>query len=45
MILAAPGVRAYFKRLTERVVPRLVVLSYNELDPNTEVEAVGMVSI
>lgn len=45
VILASPIVRLYFKRLTEHAIPGLVVLSYNELDPTLEVNAVGMVSI
>lgn len=45
IILASPIVRLYFKRLTEHAIPGLVVLSYNELDPSLEVNAVGMVSI
>lgn len=45
IILASPIVRLYFKRLTEQVLPGLVVLSYNELDPTAEVKSVGMVSI
>lgn len=43
IVLTAPVVRLYFKRLTERVLGRLVVLSYNELDPAQEVQSVGMV--
>jgi flagellar biosynthesis protein FlhA len=43
IVLTAPVVRLYFKRLTERVLNRLVVLSYNELDPAQEVQSVGMV--
>ena len=45
VVLASPVVRLYFKRLTEHAIPGLVVLSYNELDPSLEVNAVGMVSI
>ena len=45
VILCSPLVRLYFKRLTERVARKLVVLSYNELDPDLEVEALGMVSV
>jgi flagellar biosynthesis protein FlhA len=44
VILASPVVRLYFKRLTEQVFPGLVVLSYNELDPSLEIQAVGMVN-
>ncbi|MDO8548933.1 MAG: flagellar biosynthesis protein FlhA [Ignavibacteria bacterium] len=45
VILASPVVRLYFKRLTEQTMPGLTVLSYNELDPNIEVQSVGMVNI
>lgn len=45
IVLASPVVRLYFKRLTEHAIPGLIVLSYNELDPALEVNAVGMVSI
>lgn len=43
IVLTAPVVRLYFRRLTERVQSRLVVLSYNELDPAQEVQSVGVV--
>ncbi|MCX7772501.1 MAG: flagellar biosynthesis protein FlhA [Clostridia bacterium] len=45
IVLASPVVRLYFKRLTEHAIPGLVVLSYNELDPTLEVNAIGMVSV
>ncbi|MCL2164295.1 MAG: flagellar biosynthesis protein FlhA [Oscillospiraceae bacterium] len=45
IVLASPIVRLYFKRLTEQVFPGLVVLSYNELDPTLEIQAVGMVNV
>ncbi len=44
IVLTSPPIRPYFKRITERSLPKLVVLSYNEIDPNLEVEAVGMVN-
>jgi flagellar biosynthesis protein FlhA len=44
LVLTSPAIRPYFKRLTERSLPKLVVLSYNEVDPNLELEAVGMVN-
>ena len=44
IVLSSPIVRLYFKRLTDQVFPGLVVLSYNELDPGMEIQAVGMVS-
>ena len=45
IILTSPIVRAYFKRLVEPIAPDLVVLSYNELEANAEIQSVGMVSI
>jgi flagellar biosynthesis protein FlhA len=44
IIICAPILRLYFKRLIERFISNLVVLSYNEIDTNTNVEVVGMVS-
>ena len=45
IILTAPIVRLYFKRLTEQLTRDLIVLSYNEIEPTVEVQSVGMVSI
>lgn len=45
VVLASPVVRLYFKRMTEQVIPGLIVLSYNEVDPSIEVQSVGMVSV
>ncbi len=45
IILCAPVVRIYFKRLTEKLLPKLVVLSYNELDNKINVESLGVVNI
>jgi flagellar biosynthesis protein FlhA len=44
VVLCSPLVRLYFRRLTERVARKLTILSYNELDPDLSVEAVGVVS-
>lgn len=43
VILCAPVVRINLKRMTERQLPNLVIISYNELVPGIEVEALGMV--
>jgi len=43
IVITAPVVRIYFKKLTEQVIPDLVVLSYNELDSRVEVQSVGVV--
>jgi flagellar biosynthesis protein FlhA len=45
IILTSPMVRMYFKRLVEQTAPDLVVLSYNEIEPSTEIQSVGMVSV
>ena len=45
IILANPNARLYVRKLVERSAPGLVVLSYAELDPKTEIQAMGMVKI
>lgn len=45
IILTAPIVRLYLKRLTEQISEDFVVLSYNEINSNVEVQSLGMVSI
>ncbi len=45
VVVTAPIVRFYFKRLTEPVIPDLIVLSYNELEQDVELHSVGTVSI
>ena len=44
IILCSATVRPHLRRLLERLLPRLVVLSYNELAPNVQVEVVGTIS-
>jgi flagellar biosynthesis protein FlhA len=43
ILVCSPRIRLPFKRLTDRVVPHLQVLAYNELNPKLEVNAVGVV--
>lgn len=43
VVLCSSKARLLFRRLTERYLPNLVVLSYGELLPELEVESVGMV--
>ena len=45
VIVCAPLVRINLKRITERQLPQLVVLSYNELVQGVQVQAVGMVGM
>ncbi|KUO65622.1 MAG: flagellar biosynthesis protein FlhA [Gracilibacter sp. BRH_c7a] len=44
-ILCAPVVRINLKRMTERQLPNIVILSYNELVQGIDVQALGMVGI
>ncbi len=45
VVLTPPVIRVYFKRLTEQLFPKLTVLSYNEIDPQLEIESMGTVKI
>ncbi|NLV35170.1 MAG: flagellar biosynthesis protein FlhA [Clostridiaceae bacterium] len=45
IVLSSPVVRIYFKKLADQAIPGLVVLSYNELDPNLEIQSVGVVTV
>ena len=44
IIITSPIVRMYFKRLTEDYYRDLVVVSYNEVESNVELQSVGMVT-
>ena len=43
IIITSPIVRMYFKRLTEDYFKDLIVVSYNEVETNVELQSVGMV--
>lgn len=45
IIVTSPIVRIYFKRLTEDYFKDLIVISYNEIESNIELQSVGMVSV
>ncbi|WP_226578805.1 flagellar biosynthesis protein FlhA [Halobacillus litoralis] len=45
ILLCSPAVRMYMKQLLDRVLPQVVVLSYNELEPSVEVQSVGVVNV
>ncbi|WP_028986581.1 flagellar biosynthesis protein FlhA [Thermicanus aegyptius] len=44
LLLASPATRMYLRQLLDRILPDLPVLSYNELEPDVEIQSVGMVS-
>ena len=44
IVISSPIVRMYFKRLTEDYYKDLIVVSYNEIESNVELQSVGMVT-
>jgi flagellar biosynthesis protein FlhA len=44
ILLTSANIRIHLKRLTERMLPNLVVLSHNELPSNVKVISLGMVN-
>lgn len=45
IVLASPGIRMYLRQLMERTMQDIPVLSYNELEPNVEIQSVGVVNV
>ena len=45
IIITSPIVRMYFKKLTEDYFRDLIVVSYNEVESNIELQSVGMVRL
>ena len=45
ILLTSPASRLYVRKLTERIAPNLVVLSFAELENHIEVQSLGMVKI
>jgi flagellar biosynthesis protein FlhA len=43
VLLCPASLRRHIRRLTERTLPHLAVLSYGEISPNVKVQAVGTV--
>jgi flagellar biosynthesis protein FlhA len=41
IVLCSPSIRAYLKRLTERNLPDLVVLSFQEVTPSVTIHSLG----
>lgn len=44
IIVTSPIVRMYFKKMTEDYFQDLIVISYNEIEANIELQSVGMVT-
>ena len=45
IVITSPIVRMYFKKMTEDYIKNLIVVSYNEIDSNIELQSVGMVTV
>ncbi len=45
IVLCSPAVRHHFKRLTEKFIPNLVVISHNEISPTANIRSLGTVRI
>lgn len=45
LVLTSPAIRMYLRQLVERMMPEIPVLSYNELEPEVEIQSIGVVSV
>ena len=45
ILLSSPAIRMYVKQLIERTLPNIAVLSYNELEPNVQIQSIGVVDV
>lgn len=43
IVLTSAQTRRYFRRIAERYLPKIVVLSYNEVDPGVKLESEGQI--
>ena len=44
IVVCSPIVRMYFKKMTQDYYKDLVVISFNEVEPNVELQSIGMVT-
>ncbi len=45
VVLTSPIVRIYFKKLIDQFYPRVVVLSFNEIDTDIQIQALGNIAL
>ena len=45
VVLCSPVIRSHFKRLTEKFIPNLIVVSHNELSPEVNIRSLGTVRL
>jgi flagellar biosynthesis protein FlhA len=44
VLIASPAIRRHVKKLTERFMPNLAVISHNEIPPNIKIQSLGVVA-
>jgi len=45
VLISSPGIRRHVKKLTERFMPNLAVISHNEIPPNIKIQSLGAVGL
>ncbi|MDO6656334.1 flagellar biosynthesis protein FlhA [Anaerobacillus sp. 1_MG-2023] len=45
ILLTSPAIRMYLRQFLERYMPELMILSYSELEPDVEVQSVGVINL
>lgn len=45
IVLTSPIVRVYYKKLIDQFMPNIVVLSFNEIDTNVQIQALANISL
>ncbi|MBT3983770.1 MAG: flagellar biosynthesis protein FlhA [Bacteriovoracaceae bacterium] len=45
VVLCSPVIRSHFKKLTQKFIPNLVVVSHNELSPEANIRSLGTVRL
>ena len=45
VLLASPSIRRHLKKLTERFIPDLAVISHNEIPPSIKIQSIGVVTL
>lgn len=45
VLLTSPAIRMYLRQVIERSMQDIPVLSYSELEPNVEIQSVGVVNL
>ncbi len=45
LLVCSPNIRMHIKKITERLIPQLNILSYNEIDPMFNVESLAVIKL